>query len=256
MKIRAVFTDLDGTLLESDGSLHPDVLRMLSHLDSQGIRVCPVTSKTPAELDALRSQFELRGPFGFENGAGVMLGDGSIELSLAAVPVPELRVVLDELRALTGIHIRSAEELSDEELASITGLAGDLIPRVRFRSATLPLVVDPAYDEALRRVLPCDPPARLIRGNRFLHLQGKHDKADVVDQLLRHFGETEGRIVACGDAPNDAGLLARADIAVIVPSAQGPNETLLNLFPHARIAPKPHGRGWAIVISALLEEDE
>lgn len=252
MKIRAILTDLDGTLLEPDASVHRDVLEVLSWLGVLAIPVCPVTSKTPAELDLVFRDLSLSGPAGFENGAGLVLSSGRVTMSATAVPVEELRRVLVTLRARTEVPIRSFKDLSDRQLGAITGLSGEALAVARQRVATMPLVVDPAHDEALRGALPDDPPVRLIRGNRFLHLQGRHDKADVVPSLLDALVPSGGVVVACGDAPNDIGLLAAADVQIIVPSAKGPHPALVERFPGALVTPLPNGQGWAAVIASLL----
>ena len=92
-----------------------------------------------------------------------------------------------------------------------------------------------------------------MRGNRFLHLQGNHDKADVVPRLLALSGHRAGAIVALGDAPNDADMLAAADVAVIVPAGAGPNAELCRLVPAATVAPLPHGRGWARAVRTIMQ---
>ena len=46
MKVRAIFTDLDGTLLEPDGSLRAEAFAEIQRLNAGGIPVCLVTSKT------------------------------------------------------------------------------------------------------------------------------------------------------------------------------------------------------------------
>ena len=52
MKIRAIFTDLDGTLLEPDGSLRAEASAEIQRLSASDIPVCLVTSKTAAEVVA------------------------------------------------------------------------------------------------------------------------------------------------------------------------------------------------------------
>lgn len=253
MRIRAVLTDLDGTLLEPDGRLGAEARAALDELAGAGVPVLPVTSKTAAEVGWLLGQLGLAGPAGFENGAGVLGRDGNARLLPAAVPVELLRHVAERLRTATGAPIRSIEELEDAELAAITGLVGEELERARRRQATLPLVVDERWDESLRCAKP--PEVVLVRGNRFLHLQGRHAKADVVPELLAAV-PGEGMVVACGDAPNDIELLRTGNVAVIVPSRHGANARLRAALPEARLAPAAHGRGWALAVLALLEESE
>jgi mannosyl-3-phosphoglycerate phosphatase len=251
VRLRAVFSDLDGTMLEPDGSVVPEVLDEIAALMLAGVAVCPVTSKTVAELRVLREKLGLTAPAGFENGAGVLLADGSIWLHPNAVTVTELRVVAEALRRATDIGLCSIDELTDDELTELTGLTGLALATARDRRATLPLVVPREKDPSLREALPARPRVRLIRGNRFLHLQGLHDKASVVPHLERLLPPGGGRTVACGDSPNDVGLLAAADIAVIVPSRVGPDPDLLRAHPAALIAAGPHGAGWAAALREL-----
>lgn len=251
--IRVVLSDLDGTLLEPDGSVLPEARSVLGAAVRAGVPVCPVTSKTVPELRALRRYLELADPAGFENGAGVLDSQEEVHLLAAAVPLRDLVGVMEDLRRHTGAPLRGLHELSDEELAALTALPGSALEAVRQRQATLPVVVDPAWDEQLNEALPECPSLRLVRGNRFLHLQGFHDKADVTDMILDLLGGRPGTVVALGDAPNDAGLLAVADLAVVIPSTQGPHPGLVARFPGALVAPRPHGLGWADVVGALLD---
>jgi mannosyl-3-phosphoglycerate phosphatase len=252
MKIGAVFTDLDGTLLEPDGTLRADARDAVSSLGLCGVAVCPVTSKTPSELGVIMADLEIYCPSGFENGAGVRHADGTLELSRDAVPVEELREVLASVRGATGILVRSLEELDDRELEVMTRLSGRALARARERQATLPLVVDACHDARLLQALPKGGRFRLVRGNRFLHLQGLHDKADVVPRLLSLLS-IDGLTVACGDAPNDLGLLASASVRVIIPGRDGPHPELRQRFPDAIVAPYAHGKGWAAVLTRLIE---
>lgn len=256
MKIRAVLTDLDGTLLEPDGTVHPEVCGALRRLAVLGVAVCPVSSKTPSELEALLGELELRAPSGFENGAGIRHSDGRLELDPGAVELPVLRSLLPGLRKRAAVPVESIEELSDAALARITGLSGAALGRVRQRLATLPLIADPEHDQALRDPLSELPELRLTRGNRFLHFQGNHDKADIVARLLESASGARGITVGLGDAPNDLDLLSRVDVAVIVPSEAGPHPVLRERLRGAVVAPAPHGAGWVAAVCALIEADD
>ena len=64
MRIRAVLTDLDGTLLEPDGRLGAEAQAALDELAGAGVPVLPVTSKTAAEVAWLLAQLGLAGAGG------------------------------------------------------------------------------------------------------------------------------------------------------------------------------------------------
>jgi len=253
MKVRAIFTDLDGTLLEPDGSLRAEALTEIQRLNAGGIPVCLVTSKTAEEVIGLLARLRLTTPAGFENGAGIVLANGSVVFEEAAVTVEELRCEAVQLRERCGVTLRTMDEIEDDELASITKLPPAAIPAMRNRQATLPLVVAPECDEPLRAALPSRPRLRLLRGNRFLHLQGDHDKTSVMSLLLSRLPLRDGVVISLGDSPNDLELLAEAEIAVIVPSATGPSLELVQKIPRARVAPHPHGRGWAAALREIVE---
>ena len=252
MRIRAILTDLDGTLLEPDGSLCLEAAEALRILCDRGIPVLPVTSKTAAEVIWLLERLGLPGPAGFENGAGLVERGGRITLHPEAVAVDALRDVAAGLRRETAAPLRTLDEVSDDELGSLTGLTGDELKRARDRRATLPLVVGEAWDAKLSAAAP--PHVLLVRGNRFLHLQGRHAKASVAAELLAA-APGDGAVVACGDSPNDLELLQLGDVAVIVPSATGFHHGLRTALPRARVAPAPHGRGWALSVMQLLREE-
>ncbi len=253
MKPGIILTDLDGTLLEPDGTLGPQAREAVERRRGAGVPVCPVTSKTPDELAAFARELGHSLAAGFENGAGIRLADGRLELLPTAVPVSSLRSELDRIRRTTGVELSSVEELDDEALAALTGLPPARLPLLRRRHATLPLVVPSGADDVLRAALPADGRLRLVRGNRFLHLQGAHSKADVVPRLVRLAPHPVETLVACGDSPNDIELLAAGDLAIIIPGAAGPCPELVRRFPDAVIAPFPHGRGWAAAVMSWLQ---
>ncbi|HQN96532.1 MAG TPA: HAD-IIB family hydrolase [Thermoanaerobaculales bacterium] len=249
MRLRAVLTDLDGTLLEPDGSLCAEAAAALQELREQGVAVLPLTSKTAAEVEHLLARLDLPGPGGFENGAGIVERGGATTMTAGAIPMDELRSAASRLRRVVAAPLRTLEELTDQELAALTGMTGGDLARVRQRRATLPMVVDERWDGDLRGAAPAR--MQLVRGNRFLHLQGRHAKADVVAQLLAT-APGGGVVVAFGDAPNDLELLRCGDVAVIVPSASGAHRDLEQALAGAVVAPAPHGRGWAAVVRRLV----
>lgn len=253
MRIAAVLTDLDGTLLDHGGVLGEEARATISELRQRGVPVVPLTSKTEVELRDLLVELDSGGIGSFENGAGVVGPDGVV-VSEKAVPVAELSARLGELARLTGFRLTPAAELPTAEICRITGFARARIPAMLARGHGLPFLAPEGAAEALGRFARQLPATRLTRGGQFWHLSGDHGKEDAVELLLRA-GLVSRPFAGLGDAPNDAGFLVLCDAAVLVPRASGEvDPDLLAAVPAGRLAPFPAGRGWAAAVADLLGE--
>lgn len=71
-----IFSDLDGSLLDNDSYSHAAADALLAKLDQDEIPVILTTSKTRAEVEALRVELNNRHPFITENGAAVYIPQG------------------------------------------------------------------------------------------------------------------------------------------------------------------------------------
>ncbi len=244
-----IFSDLDGTLLEEDGSLSKEAGGTLGMLRTRGVRVVPLTSKTRPEL--CRWLEELGGDRwgAFENGAGLVTPSG-VEILPGALPMDRLRGILRDLRDETRLAIRSVEEMPDEELAEKTGLPLPEVHLVRAREFDLPFCAPAGAEDAISLALTRRPEARLTKGGRFFHLLGRHDKADAVRRLVELLRPS--RTIGLGDAANDAGFLRIVDHPVLVPRKAGVDEMLRATLPDADVAPAPGGAGWSAAVRALV----
>ena len=243
-----VFTDLDGTLLEDDGTLSPDAREALGALRERDVPVVPLTSKTRRELERWLEVLDTGGAGAFENGAGI-LRKGRMEILPAARSVGELRTVLEALRRSTGLPLFSFEEIPDAAMANLTGLGRGEAAAAREREFDLPFVAPADAADLLARVTLPRPDIRLVRGGRFWHLSGAHDKADALRLLVAWLGG--GETVGLGDAPSDAGFLRIVDRAVLVPGRDGVDARLAASVPGAATAPAPAGAGWAAAVRSL-----
>lgn len=250
MRLRAVFTDLDGTLLEEDGSIGAEARAALDALHARGVPVAPVSSKTRVELAAAMGEL-LASHGAFENGAGVISPAGVL-VAPGAVTVVRLASALEEV-VRRGLPVRALAAMSDDELRRETGLDPSRLAAARAREYDVPFLAPGVDDAELRRaVASVDPALRLVRGGLFWHLSGPHDKKDAVRRILEDLPEG-GATVGLGDAANDD-FLEVVDVAVVVPRASGPDPALLGRVPAARVAPKPYGAGWSAAILELLSD--
>ena len=254
MRLAAVLTDLDGTLLDQGGVLGPDARRAIDDLGRRGIPVVPLTSKTEVELRGLLAELDLGLIGGFENGAGIV-GPAGVVVSERVADIETLHARIDELSALAGLPLRPVSALSTGELQRITGLPRARIPAMLARRFGLPFLAPEGTDDELVRAATRLPGVRLTRGGLFWHLSGDHGKEDALGLLLRT-GLVERPLAGLGDAPNDAGFLAECDVAVLVPGSPGTvDPALAAAVPAGRFAPFPAGRGWAAAVTALLREE-
>jgi len=254
VRIGSVLTDLDGTLLEHGGVLEAEARAAIARLRGLGVPVVPLTSKTEAELRSLLAELDSGGVGSFENGAGIVTPSGAV-VSEKAVPAARLADRLDELARIARVVLTPASALPVAEIRRITGLAEEKVPAMRARGFGLPFLAPEGAGPALEAAARGLSGVRLTRGGQFWHLSGEHGKEDALD-LLVATGAAARPFAGFGDAPNDAGFLARCDAAVLLPrAAGGVDPALAAAVPGARVAPSPTGRGWAAALDRLLAED-
>ncbi len=227
-----VFSDLDGTLLDAEDYSFEPARPTLALLRERGIPLVLATSKTAVELEPLCLALECDGPFIAENGGFLHVPAGSLgEDEPAAdytlgVPYSSIVANLAGLRRRFGFRFRGFADMDVAEVMALTGLDKEAASRARQREATEPLVWDDhakALDEFRRELAARH--LKLLRGGRFWHVQGEHDKADgvrfLVDAWTRTAGGRRPLVIAAGDSPNDLAMLNAADLAIVVPSREG-----------------------------------
>ena len=129
-----IFTDLDGTLLDPHTYKWEEARATLNECKKRSIPIVFVSSKTRAEIDAIRRELSLSAPFVSENGGGIFFPDGlshdppreSIHDSgkkwALGIPYPQLVKGLREIRKELGWQIKGFSDMSIDEIANITGL--------------------------------------------------------------------------------------------------------------------------------------
>lgn len=227
-----IFTDLDGTLLDHHTYSFDAAQLALEVLERLKIPWIPNTSKTFAELQPLRTQLDHSGPFVVENGAAIYIPldhplarfasadeSGDYAVHRFGKLRSELLAVLEPLRSR--YRFTGFSELSPASLAQLTGLS-----RVQAQQALQRDYSEPLHwrdtETALvdMRLELAESGVQLLRGGRFVHLMGKHDKADALRWLAGQMDEVI--TVALGDGENDIAMLSAADIPVVIRSPVHP----------------------------------
>jgi len=232
-----VYTDLDGTLLDHDTYSFAPAAPALQRLAKLRVPVIPVTSKTLAELETLNRELGLGGPCIAENGALIAFPAdyfaatatlplvGNYRVKYLSPDYAQTLAVLAEIRQTCGFDFVGFAELSDADVASLTGLDQEAAHLARQRLCSEPLVwndSESAFEHFLRELKKRR--YTLLKGGRFYHVLGQSDKSLAIrhlDALFAGAGLSNVTRIALGDSPNDAPMLREADIAVVIRHKDG-----------------------------------
>jgi mannosyl-3-phosphoglycerate phosphatase len=231
-----VYSDLDGTLLDHHTYSFAPALPALDALKERGIPLVLCSSKTRAEMIPLHRELGLEAPFIAENGGGVFAPEGNplaggdawreagegwrvLEIGL---PISELRSRAEGF--LKRLGLKSFGQLSDREVAGLTGLSKQQAALARQREFNEPIL--PPSDETRGQELIAaarEAGLQVTRGGRFWHLLGGGDKGKAVRLLEVLYAKRDPELttMALGDAPNDLPMLAAVDRPVLVAQAGG-----------------------------------
>jgi|SRR5579862_7170161 len=266
---RIIFTDLDGTLLDRKSYSWNAAAPALKWLNEHEVPWLLVSSKTRAEVEYWGQVLGNRHPFSVENGSAICvprnyfdeLIPGSIQRggydtiergSSYAAAVRALSVAAQA----SGCRVRGFHEMTAEEVAAASQLPLDLAVLAKKREYDEPFeALDPERVAELEAAIRTQG-LRCIRGGRFHHICGDHDKADSVRQLSNLFGRTCNEVVTVGlgDGFNDVPLLRAVDVPVIVRSRDA--AAMLRSVPNAFVTDHEGPRGWNAAILDIFRNHD
>ena len=229
-----IFTDIDGTLLELETYSFAASADAVARLVQAGVPVVLCSSKTRAEQEPLRQALGIPDPFIVENGSAIIAPPGYFDFDLGGVgrgrhrpgelvlgvDAAHIHRALAEIRRSTGLALVGYADLSDEEVAAVTGLTLDAARRARQRdySETIVSPLAPAELATLREALAARGLA-VAHGGRFYTVSGAaSDKGVAVRRCAGLLRRKLGEIVTigAGDSANDLPLLAAVDRPYLV----------------------------------------
>lgn len=260
-----IFTDLDGTLLDHDTYDWSPAGPMIARLRDEGSPLVFVTSKTRAEVEALRIELGVDEPFIVENGAAAFFPERYAHLDLpGAVSIGAFRALVfgrpyDEVRRFFGsvrdrFGLEGVGDMSLERVAELTNLPPVSAERAKQREFTEPFrIADDRELPAVERAAEQEG-FRITTGGRLHHLMGSgQDKGKAVRAVRDVFAEELGAApttIGLGDGPNDVPMLEAVDEAVLVPAPGRPLPQVR--AHHVHVAPEAGPSGWAAALSDLL----
>ncbi len=230
---RIVVTDLDGSLLDHYTYDYTAAETALNALEHAGVPVILASSKTRAEMQALREAMGNWHPYIVENGAGIAVPSGYFGPAVTPTEAEDDRSPLAQPRAhwlqcLDAVKTDFAGEFEsfaaggDQWVSEVTGLSLEAARRANQREFTEPVAwlgSEDRQSEFIRMLESMG--ARVQRGGRFLAVGGDADKGRALRNLRDRYADYAGaavKVLALGDSHNDVAMLAAADAAVLVRS--------------------------------------
>ncbi len=277
-----IFTDLDGTLLDSNYSFK-EAVPALKLIKEKNIPLILCSSKTRAEIEYCRKKLKNNHPFIFENGGGVIIPKKYFKFQISnykfqideeekylvinlGASYSELRNALNELRS-EGFDIVGFGDMSVKKVAELTGLKIADAKMAKQRNFDEPFII-PACSSLLKGGMgefSCSSSVRRVKRRikakgfnftqgEFFHIMGNSDKGRAVKILKKLYYRQNREIftVALGDSPNDIEMLRNVDYPIIVQKHDGSYDRRIRikkLIEANDIGPK----GWNRAVIKLLE---
>jgi mannosyl-3-phosphoglycerate phosphatase len=264
MKI-IVFTDLDGTLLDTKSYSFAAAQPALGKLHQLEIPLVFVTSKTRLEVEMWRNRLQNAHPFIVENGGAIFVPPryfsfplhffkrrGPYDVLQLGDSYENLVAVLRLASQQSQCRVRGFYEMTAEEVSTACQLPLDQAVLAKQREFDEPFeFLERQGKEKLLKVIELSG-KDWTQGGRFFHISGANDKASAVHLLceLYRTAYPEMITIGLGDAVNDLPFLAMMDFPVLVTSPQ--LSVNRSKVPHANVTTQEGPAGWNQAILELV----
>lgn len=263
-----IFTDLDGTLLTKKDYSYKPAEPALERVSKAGIPLIFTSSKTKAEVMALRARLGNAHPFIVENGGGVLIPENYFPFEVEGEKLPgytfiklgkpyeEIKKGLAAAREGVQAVIKGFSDLADEELSAITGLSLEEARRAKERDFDEPVFFRGTVESEREFFIRIEENGLKWTRGRYFHVLGAHDKGDGARILKSYYKRLYGDIVTIclGDGYNDLALLREADYPVLVMKDDGGFEQIYLDGLIKTGAPGPEG--WNKAVTGILDSLE
>ncbi len=263
MQNMILFTDMDGTLLDSKSYSFKNALPALKLIQDRDIPLILCSSKTRAEIVRYRQLLNNRHPFISENGGGIFIPQGYFSVPVEAraldgysvitlgTPYVDILYHFARLRKRFPVQVRGFADMSNEEVAELTGLPRAEAHLAKQRDFDEPFIFEGAPNEHFLHAIESIN-LRWTQG-RIFHVMGNHDKGRAVNILKSLYEKQYGAVtsIGLGDSLNDLPMLKAVDRAVLVRHADGSCDARIKI-PGLQKTRLPGPAGWNETMLQLL----
>lgn len=251
----AIFSDLDGCLLNKSDYSFEAAVPVLKRIRELHIPLVLASSKTEVEMRRIADAMQLQdAPLICENGGVVFRSRKSVGSDNQVVLGIERTRILDTLRQLkSNFRFESFEDLGVEGVARHTDLSRENAEQAIQRACTEPLL----WHDDIERIADFGESLAasglsLTRGGRFWHVAGQTNKGQAMRYVAEQWLSPETQSVAIGDSPIDQSMLDLADYPIAIPAPDGVVHVRVD-GKNSRVAINPGAAGWADTVSQLLD---
>ncbi len=259
-----IFSDLDGTLLDSETYSHDAAHPALQAMRNAAVPLILCSSKTRAEIESWRVQLNNREPFIAENGGALYVPRGYFPFDLHAPvyrdgyaviefgdPYPTLVATLRAASEESGCRVVGFHQMTVGEISARSGIPIEHAALARQREYDEPFQILGSGGESLLACI-VKRGKRWTRGGRFHHILGANDKSLCVLLLAHFFQRAFGELttVGLGDAMNDAGFLNVVDLPIVIKSKA--SSDVARSVRRAQVSDHPGPAGWNQAVLGIL----
>lgn len=235
-RYKAVFSDIDGTLLNTDHQIPPDTKRKIQNINQQGVPYVLVSARMPKGMTAIREELGAKSPMICYSGALVVDEDDQpiYSVALQSESARKLCKRIGEINPKISINIYSndhwmAEDLNEYWVAQEMDITKVLAEQVSFEDEKIYeevhkiLCMGEKEDikELEEKLVKEFPEIRIYKSkDTYLEIMSmKASKSDAVHMLEQYFGVKQEEIIAFGDGHNDIDMLRYAGLGVAMGNA-------------------------------------
>lgn len=248
----AVFTAVDGTLLDSRTFEPGESRATIERLSSAGIPVIPISVMTLEEIAPIAAELGLRTAMVIEAGGAIARWkEGAWEVEPCGPPAETFLGVVTDIEDRSGANLLIYSVMEESAAAKVSGRSGEMLHASTRRCFSEPFLIESGDMDAVKRTA-AEMGFSVRRGRRFFYLCRECDEGEAFARLREELQCDVA--IAAGGSVVDAEFLTRAEVAIIVPDAEGtPDPELTARIPSARIAPVAAPLGWAIAVEEALQ---
>lgn len=282
MKKIIIFTDLDGTLLDTYTYSFEPAIPSLNLLKKNNIPLIICSSKTRKEIEYYRNKLDNHHPFISENGGGIYIpinyfplenraynsfiayltGKGQLDFSKNSnyyvikigAKYADLRKVIKELQK-NGFLIKGFGDMEVEDVAKLANMSIEEAEMAKQRDFDEPFIFDGSNKELKRLLKIIKAKGFNFTRGRFYHIMGDSDKGKAVSILIELYKNffNEVTTIAIGDNTNDIPMFKNVDYPVLVKKPDGNYDNNINI-PEIIRADGIGPEGWNKFINDLLKQ--